>query len=235
LEEVLANECPTLANLVLSLHVDRIVSHKDGRVVMRTCKLGSFPGALDLFIDHDQVAEQHSPEEWSSGYRPKARRRGRVRLDFGKDVDIDLEAAANMATDPDRFVDLPDKWFWKDTFQIPQRTWPFQEMAIEVATQRLRGKTQEELAESFRVTVPTIRKALRHAAEVDERFKVLPKKMPRARWHEEHAQEVATKKAEGLGTNALVEFFGKSAPTILKALDHAAQLHEQSNSCEVDE
>ena len=108
-------------------------------------------------------------------------------------------------------------------------------MAIEVAIQRLAGKTHEELAATFGVTVPTIRKAIRYAADVDERFKDLPKKVPRARWHEEHALEVAAKKAEGLGTNDLVAFFNRSAPTILKALSHAAQLHAQSNSREIDE
>ncbi len=37
----------------------------------------------------------------------------------------------------------------------------------------------------------------------------------------DHAQEVASKKAEGLGTNQLAALFGKSDTTIRKALDHA--------------
>jgi hypothetical protein len=100
-------------------------------------------------------------------------------------------------------------------------------MAIEVATMRP-GKTHEKLAAVFGVTVPTIRKALDYAAEIDERFKDMPKKMPRSRWHEEHALEVAAKKkAENLGTNELVAFFAKSDTTIRAALEHARKLSGQ--------
>ena len=53
--------------------------------------------------------------------------------------------------------------------------------------------------------------------------------MARARWDEDHALEVATKGAEGLGTNELVEFFKKSDTTIRKALAHAAKLLAQTD------
>ena len=82
----------------------------------------------------------------------------------------------------------------------------------------------DELAEIFGVTVQTIRAAWQYAVKVDPSLNDVPKKMPRARWHEERATDVAAKKAEGLGTNALVEFFGKSDTTIRKALQHAASL-----------
>lgn len=42
-----------------------------------------------------------------------------------------------------------------------------------------------------------------------------------SRWHEDHALEVAAKKAEGLGTNELAAYFGKTDTTIRKALEHA--------------
>ncbi len=105
---------------------------------------------------------------------------------------------------------------------IPEKTWPFQDMAIEVATDRLAGFTHEQLADKYGVTPPTIRKSLKHAAEVDERFRDMPTKMARSRWHEEHADEVASlKEAQGLSTLQLAEHFDRSDTTIRKAIGHA--------------
>ena len=107
-----------------------------------------------------------------------------------------------------------------------------EEHAIEVAERRLKDRTVEQLCVEFGKTPPTIRDALRHAARKDDRFKQLPRKMPRARWHEDHALEVAAEKkeGEGLSTKHLAAFFHKSEPTILKALAHAATLAEQPDS-----
>jgi len=229
LPEVLASHNPTLGNLELSLHIDRIDCYRDGRVVMRTCKLGALAGVIDLFaLDKERDTSRAEPNG-DGTTRATPRRRARLRVDDGSAGGADLREAANTAADPNRFAGLDDRWFWEDTFQIPEKTWPFQEMAIEVATERLDGKTHEELAESFGVTVPTIRKALHYASEVDDRFKVLPKKMPRSRWHEDHALEVAAKKAEGLGTNDLVKHFGKSDTTIRAALQHARKPVDQGD------
>ena len=52
--------------------------------------------------------------------------------------------------------------------------------------------------------------------------------MPRRRWHEDHAVEVAALKANGMSTRELAEHFGKSEPTIRKALEHAAELPEET-------
>lgn len=217
LPQVLALNNPTSGNLELSLHIDRIDCYEDGRIVMRTCKLGALADACDL-LKQDGVVPRHASNQDNNGVpRATPRRRARLRVDGGADA----KAAADTVADPHRFAGLSEEWFWEDTFQIPVKTYPFQEMAIEVATQRLAGQTHESLAKVFGVTVPTIRKALRYAANVDERLRELPRKMPRNRWHEDHAHEVAAKKAEGLGTNELAAFFGKSDTTIRKALEHA--------------
>lgn len=115
LADILQEECPTLANLELSMHIDRIDCHADGRAVMRTCKLGSTPGALDLLslIIPPDVDEREPPPE------RRSRRRARLRVDrFDDDAD-DRLAAAEMAADPGRFADLPDEWFWIDEFAPP--------------------------------------------------------------------------------------------------------------------
>ena len=52
----------------------------------------------------------------------------------------------------------------------------------------------------------------------------MPQKMARSRWHEDYAEDVATlKEAESLSTQQLAAHFGKSDPTIRKALEHAHQ------------
>jgi predicted DNA-binding protein (UPF0251 family) len=115
LADILQEECPTLANLELSMHIDRIDCRADGRAVLRTCKLGSTPGALDLLslIVPLEVDERGPPPV------RRARRRARLRVNrFDEDAD-DRLAAADMAADPERFAGLPDEWFWIDEFAPP--------------------------------------------------------------------------------------------------------------------
>lgn len=232
LPDVLASNNPTLGNLELSLHIERIDCYRNGRVVMRTCKLGALAGAVDLLTQAREGDLWREEPKVDGTDRVTPRRRARLRVDGGPDSAADLKAAANTAADPNRFAGLGEKWFWEDTFQIPEKTWPFQQMAIEVATERQKGKTHAELAEMFDATPPTIRKALAHAAEVDERFREMPTKMPRVRWHKEHALEVAAKKAEGFGTNELVKHFGKSDTTIRAALEHARKSADQGTQAD---
>lgn len=226
LPEVLALQNPTRGNLELSLHIERILCYQDGTVVMRTCRLGALTGAVELLANRaeDPLANTEVKSEETRQATP--RRRARLRVDG----DAQMKAALDTAADPDRFAGLDQKWFWEDVFHIPEKTWPFQEMAVEAATLRLSGMTHEALAQHFGVTVPTIRKALRYAAGTEERLKSLPRKMPRSRWHEDHALEVAAKKAEGLGTSDLVAHFGKSDTTIRAALEHARKISQPSTA-----
>jgi len=228
LSQVLAEHNPTLGNLELSLHIDKIVCAPDGSVTVRTCKLGALTGAIELLAD-DDVGEFENAEGNNNSH-PKhqvnRRRRGRLRVTDADDSHVDMRALADFVADPHRFAGLGDEWFWEDQFIIPETTWPFQEMAIAVATDRLAGLTHEQLASQYDVTTPTIRKALKYAEEkLDIDLSALPQKMPRSRWHEDHAAEVAElKAAEGLSTQQLVERFGKSDTTIRAALTHASQL-----------
>ena len=81
----------------------------------------------------------------------------------------------------------------------------------------------EELAREFSKSVPTIRQALRHAQAKGASLRELPARMPRRRWEEGHAAEVARLRAEGKSLKELVAHFGKSEPTIRKALRFAAE------------
>jgi DNA invertase Pin-like site-specific DNA recombinase len=222
LPEVMALHNPTLGNLELSLHIDRIDCFHDGKVVMRTCKLGALTGAVEMLANNGTPQTGPAAANGDGTQRATPRRRARLRVDGGADV----KAAANMAADPNRFAGLDEQWFWEDVFYIPEKTCWAKEHAAEVAKARAEGLTMERLAERFRKTVPTIRAALRYAASNDESINLLPRKMPRSRWHEDHAPEVAAKRAEGLGTNELAAYFGKSDTTIRAALEHARKMSD---------
>ncbi len=227
LANVLGTKNPSLGNLELSMHIDRIDCFPDSRVILRTCRLGVLADAIEMFAVKDLKPSGAKSTDGADSSRVKSRRRAKLRIDDWDPKNGDVNVARQWAADPNRFEGLGDEWFEEQEFFIPEKMWPYKEMAIEVATQRLAGFTHEELAEKFGVTVPTIRKALRHADATDERFRDMPKKVPRARWHEDHALEVAAKKAERLSTNELVEHFGKSDTTIRAALKHARRMAEQ--------
>ena len=90
-----------------------------------------------------------------------------------------------------------ERWFWTDIFQIPKPTFWAKEHAGEVAKARAEGLTIDKLAEQFGKARQTIRSALSYAAKADDAVRDLPKKMPRARWREDHAAEVAALKSQG--------------------------------------
>ncbi|MEM9569151.1 MAG: hypothetical protein AAF974_12685, partial [Cyanobacteria bacterium P01_E01_bin.34] len=55
-------------------------------------------------------------------------------------------------------------------------------------------------------------------------FSALPRRMPRPRWAEEHAAEVAQLRGNGMGTADLAKHFGKSDTSIRQALAYFRQL-----------
>jgi uncharacterized protein (DUF433 family) len=151
------------------------------------------------------------------------RRRPFRRLDGAEEPTPELRTTADVATDVTRFAGLGPEWFWVDEFMMPESTFWAKENAAAVAALRQDRWTHERLAEHFRVSVPTIRKALKIAAAADPALQSLPRKIPRGRWAEAHGAEVARKRGEGLTMKQLAEHFGKSEPIILQALRYAAQ------------
>lgn len=223
LAEIMATSNPTMGNIELSLHIDRIDCFSDGSVAMRTCKLGSLADVAPLLaIEDDATTEcdDKSDVHHDATTQVTPRRRARLRVnDDGGDTEY-LQAAADMAADANRFSGLDDQWFWEDVFRIPERQSWVQQHATAVAEARSKGWTMEKVAAHFRKTVPTIRAALKHAC-ADGSCQELPAKMPRARWHVDHAAEVAALKAQGMTTVALAKHFGKSDTTIRAALKYA--------------
>ena len=162
------------------------------------------------------------------------RRRAMLRVDTAGDDGRDMKAAAHTAADPHRFAGFDEQWFWEDDFHIPRRKSWAEEHAAEVAERRTAGLTMEKLAAHFGKTRPIIREAMKHAASADESVGQLPGKMPRRRWAEDHAAEVAKLKAQGLGTMEIAKRFGKSDTTIRTALKHARQTSDRRAATEED-
>ncbi|MFL5330266.1 MAG: hypothetical protein ACJ8C4_15300 [Gemmataceae bacterium] len=217
LADTLAAEDPTRTNLELSLHIDRVIAFKDGRVVVRTCRLGALAEAIDPLVDSPARSTQHLSA--ADGTRKSIpRRRARLRVSsFDEDGNC-LDDAAYFVSDVHRFAGLGPEWFVEDVFQIPEPTFWAKENAAAVGSRRKAGLTHQELSKEFGVSPPTIRHALRIASETDEALRNGPRKMDRVRWPEEHYQEVAALRHQGKSLKELMEHFHKSQPLISRAL-----------------
>jgi len=231
LAELLGAQNPTRINLELSLHIDRIDCFQDGHVTMQTCKLGAL-------ADVGQVLQADRPAELPvdpplSDLEIKIiepRRRARLRTEDADDDGLELEAAAHFAADPNRFGNLPEKWFWKDEFQVPERpqSW-VAEHAEEVFQRRQTTRWPFwKLGEEFGVSPPTIGAAIRHhlAAHPDGKDEVqLPrggKRKPRIDVARFAAEALELRRA-GMSKEKLAEKYGCSSPVINKALAFASQ------------
>lgn len=233
LDDVLAGGNASDMNVELALHIESILVHPDGTVVMRTNRLGIFEGAAQILageIAEIGILEEMIEQRDGFQIRPRALSRRRTTI-VGESSTL-----AKFDGVIEGHVPLPEKWIDEAIFKMPRLISWAEEHAIEVAERRLSDRTIEQLCVEFDKTPPTIRDALRHAVRIDSRFKDLPQKVARARWHEDHALEVAAKKkADRLNTDELVAHFHKSDTTIRKALDHAVTLGGEPESAAAEQ
>jgi hypothetical protein len=167
LAEVLAAQNPSRTNLELSLHIDAIRCYQDGRVVVRTCKLGALAGSTELLARPQDVAGQGTPSD-GEVMTAKPRRRAVRRVADGDGNQAELQAAAHQAADVERFAGLGPEWFWVDTFQVPPKLcWSEAHAAAVAAKKQEKCWSVAKLAEHFGKSIPTIRRALGLAAEQD--------------------------------------------------------------------
>lgn len=223
LADVLATSGPTRGNLELSLHIDRIVCHRDDRVILRMCKLGIMPDAVELLAMPIVKPLGERPQNTE---RSRARRRGKLRV-IDDDAEVDLRAQANFIADPDRFAGLGDEWFWIDEFVIPAPTSWVKENADAVFQRRQATRfSYAKLALEFGVTSPTIGAAIccylkTHPGQRDEvclqRGGKRRPKFDLAKM----ANEARQLWIEGQSQEKLAKKYGCSAPTVHKAIAFA--------------
>jgi transposase len=182
--------------------------------------LGVFDGAVDALhrcgTDHDDA----SPADANSQVNP--RRLTRRRVSNLVDADTTALTGVEQALDPDRFQGLCGKFFWEESIVItPKMSWVethFEEVAKARMEENL---THEQLAERFHKSIGTVRNALTLAEQRGVIDLARPRRIPRRRWHEDHAEEVAKARAAGMTVEQIEKHFEKSPPTIRKAFQHA--------------
>lgn len=226
LEIVLARFNPTLGNREVGKHIDVIRCGPDGRVELRGTRQGLFEGAVVVLSGGTELPRVSAGQP--NRYAPVVpRRRGRLRLPT---LSADGMGAAGYR-DPAGAVELVGEleggidWATAPVIE-PSQSWSARH-AAEVAQQRAAGLTHEQLAAHFRVSVPTIRKALRLAVQGQGVSPALPRKMPRPRWPEQHFQEVARLHEQGMSLKELCRHFDRSEPLIRQALRLAKECAPQ--------
>lgn len=160
LDRIMAEKNPTLGNLQLAMHIDRIDVFPDGRVVMRMCKVGLLEEAVELLSDCevDNSSRQDVPKQ-----KVTPRRRARLRTEGADEDGDDLRNAAFFAADPNRFAGLGDEWFWVDEFRVPEQKNFAVDRAGEVFQRRQETRySYAKLAGEFGVSRPLIAAAIRH-------------------------------------------------------------------------
>ncbi|MEJ7636882.1 MAG: hypothetical protein WKF75_02550 [Singulisphaera sp.] len=166
LGEVLAGYNPTVGNLELSRHIERIETFPDGRVVLRGTLMGLFEGAAGLLGRGETVEAGDGGPMPANGFAPVVpRRRGRLRV---PDLSAGGQAEAgarDTALDPDRFAGMPERLFWTESFVIaPKVSWA-EGHAEEVYQAKLAtGLSFSKLSERFGKTRPTVQHAWEIAA-----------------------------------------------------------------------
>ena len=228
LGSVLAANNPTLANLELSLHIDRIECFPDGRVNMRTCKLGAMNEVVEALSAESSAADGVVAPTFDG---PRARRRGRLRVNGETETDEDdLDDLVQFATDTNRFAGLGDEWFWIDEFTQPGRrpSWPEANAERVFRRRQQSGLPYSKLAEEESVTGPTIGAAMKHYIEThpgarDEvHLRRGGRRKPKFNLAA-FAEEARALYEAGWPKEKLATKFECSPPTIVKALDLAYQ------------
>ncbi len=167
LSELLGNANPTALNIELSRHVEQILVHPDGRVTMRTHRLGAFEGVTELLaIPAGQAPNRSLNAAGATGNGIVQPRKALLaRHDTSGSVINGTGGAPRVDLS---FTKLPDRWVDEHVVQIPKRHTFAHLRANDVANKKQEtGWSNAKLAEHFGVTGPTIR----HALEIANRCK----------------------------------------------------------------
>jgi len=223
LHEVLANGSASDMNVELALHIESILVHPEGRVAMRTNRLGIFEGAAQIVAGKDDecVAPGDEKNEADFQIRPRALSRRRTT------TPAETSPLAKADGVIEGHVALPDKWVDESIFQMPKLSSWAEENSEKVFRRRQEAKlSYAKLGEEFGVTAPTARAAVKqylanHPDAVDQ-VRLRPGgKRPKKFDLSEFAVEARQLWEAGWSKLKLAEKYGCSTPTIDKAIAFA--------------
>jgi site-specific DNA recombinase len=158
LDEVLCTGNPSDINEELSRHIESILVHPDGRVVMRTNRLGIFEGASEILsgVSNDELDERGCD---SGDFKVRPRLLSRRRT--SGPVEESPLAKANGVIEG--VVNLPDRWVDESLFEMPEFISWANQHAEEVFRRRQEAKlSYAKLGMEFKVSAPTARAAVQH-------------------------------------------------------------------------
>ena len=233
LEELMGGDNASAANVMLAQHIAEIRCDPQGKVVIRTCRLGALANPQQIALSELQSN--------SSGSDEQSRSRRRTRRDVGAAFeDDDYGRAANdFAVDPRRYSGLAPEWFTEDTFDVPPKMSWSEEHARQVAEFRLENQASMlATAEAFQKNDPHYSRCVASCqAEFHglDAMGEIPRARKRPNWSRENADQVAEFfRQPGASMDAAVEHFGKSQPTISKARKFAAEGESQRTDSKQD-
>lgn len=218
LTKVLAAGNPSDLNEELAKHIESIVVHPDGTVVMRTSRLGLFEGASEILASGSEGATEEVGESGGFKIRKRALTRRRTTGDIKTSK---LEKPSGMV---ETLVSLPDKWVDEAIFKVPVATSFPKEHGEEVFLRRQAGKlSYAKLADEFGVTAPTCRAAVKYYLEthpgVTDGVKLRPGGKRPAKFDvSKFGGEARALWETGWSKLKLANKFACSTPTIDKAL-----------------
>jgi hypothetical protein len=161
----LADMNPTMANLELSRHLERIDCFPDGRIVVRGTYLGLFEGAAELLRRCSVKEPALGDPAILGGQRSTPRRRSRLRVPDLTPEGQALQAEVDRALDPNRFAGLPEEVMWTETFWLEKTPGWAEQHAEEVYEAKERtGLSFNKLAVLFKKSRPTVQHAWEIAA-----------------------------------------------------------------------
>jgi DNA invertase Pin-like site-specific DNA recombinase len=167
LDETLAGFNPTLGNIELSKHIEKIVCFPDGKVELRGTRLGLFNGAVELLSRAGTECSASSQAAEAQGHGSIVPRlRSRLYVPNLSTDSAGIVGDLATAIDPDRFAGVPEKFFWKQAFVLEKKL-PWAKTHAEIVFKRRQETrlSQRELANEFGVTGPTIGGAIRNYLE----------------------------------------------------------------------
>ena len=222
---IITSQNVALANLEFARVIDHITVGEAGTVVVRMSKFA--------FLLPAELLSIHSSEFDSEEGAIRSQRLPGRALPVNVESELRGEFGQDNSFDRSRFSRFGPEWFWTDELTIPVKQSWAEKHAIEIAEWRISQQcTIDDLCERYQgVARKTIYNALKHAKDLGIDATNIDGRTFKGNWARENAKAVADfMKADGNSVKLAEKHFGKSAPTLRKALRFASEAAEANST-----